>query len=541
MVQRALAVAALAVVGLLLAGPAMFMHPATAYTGVRLRPSRALIYPNIVNVEPGSPAYRAGLRTGDAVSCLSRRDHTLLFQDLLVVPGSRIGYVPGTVLSLCVTRAGVRHNIRFVADSRPPAPNLYGSDGGSILRLAVYATFLVCGSLLVLGRPGRLTWLFFFFCVASGPDALGYFNLTVLPAPLYGFYLTLTNTLDLIAAGFLLLFTLLVPEDRARGWRLPAFRIACAATAAAAIANVLMLTVQGWAVAGIVPRAIEGALDAFTMGVIVARLMKMERDERARFGWAAFAIVWGLITGNLAHGAASIILPIFPHANIYAGMLGVVMPLAMMYGILKRHVIDIRFVLSRTAVYAVLTTVVVAIIGVIDWATSTYLHQARAAMALDAAVTIALALILHRAYGTLEKAVDFVLFKKKYEAETYLARLARSLISAEREETIGSELVNGPFEALDLSLAALYRREGSQFRVSRASGINTLDAPLFDADHELIRFLRTGEKPVRMQELRVGAGDLCERAASCGGHRAAARRARPRFRAVWLPSQRHRP
>jgi predicted metalloprotease with PDZ domain len=56
---------------LLLFAPPMFQAPPAVYTGVNLIQTPALIHPNTVQVDRDSPAYRAGLRTGDVLGCLS--------------------------------------------------------------------------------------------------------------------------------------------------------------------------------------------------------------------------------------------------------------------------------------------------------------------------------------------------------------------------------------------------------------------------------------------------------------------------------------
>jgi hypothetical protein len=179
------------------------------------------------------------------------------------------------------------------------------------------------------------------------------------------------------------------------------------------------------------------------------------------------------------------------------------MPLSLTYAILKRHVIDVRFVISKTVVYAVLTTLIVVVIGAVDWLTSAYLTQVRVAMAIDAAVTIGLAFVLHRAYGWVEHVVDFLLFQRKHRAETYLNRLAKTLLRSEREETIDRAVVHAPFEKLDLTMAALFRSQSTSFVVSCAAGWDFVKAPAIDAEHELVRFLMTERERLEIKELRT--------------------------------------
>lgn len=60
---RAILTIGLAGLFLCIVGEPMFSAPPTLYTGVHLRFTDALLQPNIVDVDPGSPPYRAGIRS----------------------------------------------------------------------------------------------------------------------------------------------------------------------------------------------------------------------------------------------------------------------------------------------------------------------------------------------------------------------------------------------------------------------------------------------------------------------------------------------
>lgn len=479
---RAIITIGLSALFLLLAGFPMFAHPSTAYTGIHIRRTGALIQPNVIAVDRDSPAYRAGLRNGDVVSCLSPLDHTIVVWPTFAARAA--GYVHGTPIAMCVRREQSWRPIRFYPALSPAAGPIYGNDFIAALRLLEYAIFLISGVALVLGRPGQLTWLFFAFCVASLPALAVDSNYGLLGAPVYAIADALMR-LASASSGFLLLFAILVPDDRVRtGWRLVAYWSAWTGTAALCALAVIGFFRTDWYVSRELLMLIGWFFTIATVVVVTARLATMQRSERAVFGWAAFAIIWGVVTNNMRSVA---VLP--GNAAMIMAMLTVIMPVALMYAILKRHVIDVRFVISRTFVYAALTTVVIGLIGLVDWATSAYLHEARVAMALEAAVTIALGFLLHRTYRWLEYAVDFFLFRRKYEAESYLRRLARTFCFAEREETVDKALVYDPYEKFDLTAAALFRENGSSYTATRCEGWSDIDLPPFDRDHDVVRFL----------------------------------------------------
>jgi hypothetical protein len=191
-------------------------------------------------------------------------------------------------------------------------------------------------------------------------------------------------------------------------------------------------------------------------------------------------------------------------ANLTPGIISlfaVVTPAVLLYAVLKRHVIDIRFVVSRTLVYAIITTFVVAIIGAVDWATSAYLHEVKVAMTLDAIATISIAFALNRVHRWVERVVDVALFRQKYAAEEYLNRLGPTLLDAQREETIHAELARAPVRALRLTMSAVFRLSESAFVLCGSAGSDATTPPGLERDHELVRFLNTGRTLVRLDSI----------------------------------------
>ncbi|MDQ2909020.1 MAG: hypothetical protein M3R44_06695, partial [Candidatus Eremiobacteraeota bacterium] len=502
---RAFVTVGLAAFWVLLFAPPMFQTPPSSSTGVHLIFTGSPIQANVVRVNPGSPAYRAGLRTGAVLGCLSVRDYALLINPSL---GLQQAYRPGTAISTCVHQSGTSRVVRFFAQSGPPVENSYGSNPLSALRVGVVVLFFLVGIALVMARPSLMTWVFYAYCLASAPSLSAQENWSVLPAWQYAVAAGLTSFGTQIAVALLLLFSVLVPSDRIpSGWR----RIAFFCGATIALADIIFESASvfytGFTVSYTLVNGVDELLTALTVLVVIARLATMTRMERGRFGWAAVAIIFGVVANDLrnvlSNGSS---LPL----SIVAGDLTVVMPLCLMYAILKRHVIDVRFVISRTVVYAVVTTLIVGVIGFVDWMTSAYLRQVRLEMAIEALVTIALAFALHRAYGWIERVVDFVLFRRKHDAETYLDRMAKTLFRAKREETIDRALVHAPYEKLDLTVAALFRATDSSFVISAAAGWDRFAAMSFDSEHELIRFLTTERSKLQIRDLRTHVADEFE-------------------------------
>lgn len=498
---RAFVTGGLAALWFMLCAPPMFQAPPRVYTGTHLVLTNSLVRKNEIRVDRGSPAYRAGLRTGDVLGCMSPRDALFLLRDS--TSGIEFAYRPGTVISTCVVQNGAQRSIRFTAEAGPPIPNSYGSNALAALRVCVFLVFFFTGIALVMVRPSIATWVFFAYCLGSAPSWAAQEVWTVLPAWTHAFAAGLPSIGSGDAVAFLLLFAVLVPSEQIpSGWRRTAFYGASIIALSDIALNAFQFYYTGVQLAPSISNNIDESLTALTVFVVAARLVSMERGERARFGWAAFAIVFGVIANDLRNVLSASTDPQVQAFSVAAADFTIVMPITLMYAILKRHVIDVRFVISRTVVYAVLTTLVVAVIGAVDWLTGAYLSQVRVAMAIDAVVTIGLAFVLHRAYGWIERAVDFLLYRRKHSAETYLNRLAKTLLRAEREETIDRALTHAPFEKLDLTMAAIFRAQGASFVVSCAAGCDLLTAPALDGEHELVRFLATERTMLHMRDLR---------------------------------------
>lgn len=496
---RAIVVIGISSLCLLVYGPPMFAAIGWAYTGVHYpgtgRGSTRVAGNIVVTVDARSPAYRAGLRTGDVIACLSVADAEVLSPQYAHL----VAYA-GQPVRLCAEHNGAWRSLSFVPQRMERAhriASLYGSPAMAALRLFVYVVFLFVGCALVMVRPSPMTWLLWVFCALNAPSAAANAVLVVAPSASYALLRVVLSIESDASSAVLALFALVVPQNTAPpGWRRVAFRIiaACAlAIVGYAVCEALLTSVE----LGSIGEWLDEAFAAVTVAIVAARLATMEREERARFGWAAFAIVYGVVVNDVRNVVPS------SEISTAAGLLTVVMPLALMYAILRRHVIDVRFVISRGVVYAAVTTLVVGLIGVVDWATSTYLHEARAALALDAAVTIALGFLLHRTYGWVESAVDFLLFRHKHEAGAYLQRLARTLPFAEHAEAVDRALVHDPYEKLDLAAAALFRPQGSRYVASLADGWPTHAVPAFERDDDIVRFLLAERTHLFVGDLRA--------------------------------------
>jgi hypothetical protein len=103
-----------------------------------------------------------------------------------------------------------------------------------------------------------------------------------------------------------------------------------------------------------------------------------------------------------------------------------VVPVVLTYAAVSRRLIDVGFVLNRTAVFAILSTIVIGAFVLIEWAASAWLagttHATSAVIGMIVALAIGLSLrYIHR---YVDRFVDRVFFRKRHDDEAALRRFA---------------------------------------------------------------------------------------------------------------------
>ncbi len=154
-------------------------------------------------------------------------------------------------------------------------------------------------------------------------------------------------------------------------------------------------------------------------------------SERQRAAWALisltiFFVIYDLfITG----------LPLFSVAGsytLYLVEIGIgnanmfVLPIVLAYAVLSHRLIDLGFILNRATVFAFVSLVVVGAFLVIEWAFSHWLESATHATnaAFGLGVAVALGFSVRYVHGFVDRFVDRVFFRKRHEDEAALRAFA---------------------------------------------------------------------------------------------------------------------
>ena len=403
-------------------------------------------YAGVVDaVAPGSPADLAGIRPGDRV---------------LVTPFSK------DYPRFAFPRAGERATFTL----RRPDGSTYTvtmtaiafhdftriSQVFGILAMIPATIFVAIAFILVFLRPSVMTWSFYAYATGflSTQPSIAFYQ-----SYLHGATFTvLSFLLNTVWGNFavlpLLPFILRFPDDRLTGFNKAFDRGLWIAIVLAFDAYVYEWvsyeqgTVPSWSVA--LDTWLPLATFVLATLILVQKYKHATPQMRQRLGFLTI----GLIVSFVAY--AVYFIPSVPRSVAEIVGFGVViMPISVMYAVLKHRVIDINFVLNRALVYGILSVFVISFVSLLDWFAGHVIAGERLATGIELVLTIAVGFLLDRINRAVSNGVDLIFFRERRAAEDYIRRAARALPYATDESAINDSLVQIPDDALKLSAAAL--------------------------------------------------------------------------------------
>jgi hypothetical protein len=374
-----------------------------------------------------------------------------------------------------------------------------------ILAILPATIFVIIAFVLVYLRPNVMTWSFYAFATGflSTQPSLAFYQAYLSN----GAYSVLAFALMTVWGNFavlpLLPFVLRFPDDRLTGFSRSFDRVVWVAIAVAFIAYSVAWYKWEHGIFSYWGSTLDVWLPLATFAIatyIVIKKYKYASPQvRQRFGF----LVPGLIVSFAAY--AIYFVPAVPRwfAEI-VGFAVVIMPVSVIYAVLKHRVLDINFVINRALAYGILSVFVLAFVSLLDWSAGHLLAEGRFATGIELLATIAIGFLLDRINHWIQNVVEVVFFRERRAAEDYLRRVARALPYATEESAVTDGLVQTPVDALQLSAAALYRRssDGKRFDGIATSRETTVAPPGFDENHLLVRMLESGEQRVWLEELR---------------------------------------
>ncbi|MEO9169737.1 MAG: hypothetical protein ABI282_07830, partial [Candidatus Baltobacteraceae bacterium] len=466
----------------------------------------------VTNVSPHGPAAQAGIRVGDRIdlSAMSMRDRRHLYGAVYANSAT-----PGEPLSLAVDSGGHRRDVTL--RSRV-LERTFADNATDVILILSQCAFVLIASLLVLIRPGGMTWAFYIYSIST--TGLSTLLNAYVSLPLFVLQFGAASFFGGVRAAAFAIFALRFPRDSVSGWK--------RGMQTSLIPIAVVLGILGF-YAGTAPTVlgrITGGFNAFVavidfavyalgVGAFIFTYARAKRGDRHRIKW----IVAGLVTGFAGSVGFDLIRWLLPGAvsiPLYNAMysLNVFLPITLAYAIVRHRVIDVNFVISRTVVYASVTTVVVALSGVTDWLSSRYFSAAGVGTVAEITVSLGLGFWLDTLHKHVETFVDAVLFRSRRQAEVRLRRLARALPHVGSVEGVAEALVDHASETLRLSSAALFvRDEKTGFVRVRSVGWSDENLAEVGEGDLMIAHLLSERKGIRLHEISWHARNLPEGAA----------------------------
>jgi hypothetical protein len=453
-------------------------------------------------VTPGGAAARAGIVPGDVV-VREPAEHALAFEQLFdrVAAGRPTRYV-------------VLHDGRRRIESLTPhAVHVAAGDSALIVvQLVRGIAIVLMGALLVLLRPSIMTAAFYVLCLQFGELAHPTSNLELVAAvPLFWkpLFLVLTCIVSGSGPAVAAIFCMRFPS----GEPLPWWR---AIEKAMIVVGVLTIVIYLLALmSGATYTDLGGRLYvvfsiaswlcyAVAAAAFMVRYAHASGDDRQRLRWVAIGLISFLVSyalfwfsQNSANAPAEL--------SVWAQFLNV-LPLTVLYAVIRHRVIDVRLAGGRAIAYASLSAVPVVGFSLVDLGLSNRLAQSKVALVVEIGVAVGFGFWVNSSQRRIDNLIESVFFHARLVAEKRLRRVAKRIAHVSERAAVDETLVHEPFEALQLVSSALFHRvDGAYVRVAQRAWPDEI-LPVIPADDSLaLELVATGE-PVRVAAIAWATG-----------------------------------
>jgi hypothetical protein len=463
--------------------------------GVSIEPRSSGGFWRVIAVTPGGPGERAGIRKGDEVGFVRPVD---------VGRTERVGETVG----VNVRRNGATWRGSIIFGPRPVDAGDRAFAADIAVRLAVNASIWPLAIFVVLrSRRRASTCLFGATLVCLSVTRTSQSALAESDPRLFPLFDSLVYLVWIMATPLFLAFALAVRRE-IRGKASPILRrilIGFVATAVA-IAGYLAwfdLTLEGVGFAPVLfffGQFIFPAL-GFILALFVLGLAWRESrgQERTRLAFMLIAGVILFASRTVLFGIAGLYSDhITDHLISSIGALTGAGVLA--YALMRHRVVDLGFVVNRTLVYGVVSVVLLAAFGLIEWAVEHFLPiSGREQNAIvDAAIAVAVFLAFHRVRDFVEHVIERLFFRRWQTAEAELRRFVREAAFVTRGPALEASFAEALTGYGEGAAAAVYLAKGGGY--ARTVGeVPGVPAQL-DADLPVLINLRADPRPIEVHE-----------------------------------------
>lgn len=184
-----------------------------------------------------------------------------------------------------------------------------------------------------------------------------------------------------------------------------------------------------------------------------------------------------------------------------------VLPVVLTYALLSRRIIDIGYVLNSAAVFTGVSVVVVAVFVLVEWLLGTWFTDASrtTSIALNAAVALILGVSLRFIFRRIERTVDIILFRKRYEAVKGLLHFAEEAAFINNRDVLLQRTASEVRARTDAAGAGvLLARQGRPCKFVAGDFTGAIHE-----DDEALVAMRARHAPVHLHEVRTALPGEC--------------------------------
>jgi hypothetical protein len=437
-------------------------------------------------VDPHGAIARAGLRVGDEVR----------FEDR-VYPYK--AFPAGERVPMTVRRAGVERSLTVTA--LPIRSSDAGADSPRFqyIAFALSSVLPVLFGLFITARSRRrlLPMLLGLCLIGQGAGVIAEMPFWYTTAPAIRFGIGLWSVISWLSEIASVAFAMSFAPDGPR--RLAWFDWIVLLLFAPAAGGVWLLWNLTGDIAFTPPMKIANGV---LIGVyLTAAWLRCPPASRSRFTLLLVGFALLMVLPAVRNALGEILRPEAPVQTVLTLMTllfsSLLAPLLLAYAILRQRVLDLGFAVNRTLVYGVVSALLLAAFGLVEWAVEHFLPASvrETSVIIDALVALAVFLAFHRVRDFAEHLIESLFFRRWQEAEASFRSFVRQAAFVTQADALTKAFAEALARYADGAETAVYfRREDGAYH--RASGDVAGVGEKLDPDDAALVAVRAEPKPL---------------------------------------------